>query len=86
MSTSIYNFQFPDERVDGLDKVTGKARYTAEHEIPRMAYAVFICSTITKGSVKKIDTTNALNIPGALDVLHHENCPAVPGYKPSAFA
>lgn len=85
MNTSLYNFQLPDERVDGLDKVTGKARYTAEHQIPNMAYAVFICSTITKGSVKKIDATNALNVPGALDVLHHENCPAVPGYKPSAF-
>ena len=79
MNTSLYNFQLPDERVDGLDKVTGKARYTAEHQIPNMAYAVFICSTITKGSVKNIDSTNALNVPGALRLKRLHEAPSVDG-------
>ena len=32
---------FEDERVDGADKVTGKAKYTAEHKLPNMANAVY---------------------------------------------
>jgi xanthine dehydrogenase YagR molybdenum-binding subunit len=85
MNNQFNTSYFPDERVDGLEKVTGKARYTAEHQIANMAYAVFICSTIARGKVKKIDSTNALTLPGAIDVMHVENCPKVPGYKPSAF-
>ncbi len=85
MNNQFNTSYFPDERVDGLEKVTGKARYTAEHQIANMAYAVFICSTIARGKVKKIDSTNALTLPGAIDVMHFENCPKVPGYKPSAF-
>ncbi len=85
MTQHINSLSFPDERVDGIEKVTGKAKYTAEHPLPNMAYAVFICSTIAKGKVKKIDTTKALTVPGAIDVMHYENCPKVPGYQPSAF-
>lgn len=73
-----------DERVDGVDKVTGKAKYTAEHPLPNLAYAVFVTSTIAKGSIKNIDTTKALAMPGVLDVIYYANCPAVPGYLPNA--
>ena len=51
-----------DERVDGADKVTGKAKYTAEHNLPNLAYAVFVTSNIAKGTIKNIDTSKAYNI------------------------
>ena len=85
MKQSTIKTFLPDERVDGLDKVIGKAKYTAEHQLPNLAYGVFVCSTITKGSVKSISVDKALSAPGAIDVLHFENCPKVPGYQPSAF-
>ncbi len=73
-----------DERVDGADKVTGKAKYTAEHNLPNMAYAVFVTSTIAKGTIKNVDTSKALAMPGVLDIIYYANCPAVPGYSTNA--
>ena len=75
---------FEDERVDGADKVTGKAKYTAEHKLPNMAYAVFVTSTIAKGSIKNLDISKAIAMPGILDIIYYGNCPAVPGYITSA--
>ena len=73
-----------DERVDGADKVTGKAKYTAEHNLPNLAYAVFVTSNIAKGTIKNIDTNAALKMTGVLDVIYFANCPAVPGYNTNA--
>jgi xanthine dehydrogenase YagR molybdenum-binding subunit len=73
-----------DERVDGADKVNGKAKYAAEHSLPNMAYAVFVTSTIAKGSIKNLDTSKALAMPGILDVIYYANCPSVPGYISNA--
>ncbi len=85
MNTNKLNTIFwEDERVDGADKVTGKARYTAEHNLPNLAYAVFVTSTIAKGTIKKMDVDKALAMPGVLDVIYYANCPAVPGYNPNA--
>ena len=75
---------FDDDRVDGIDKVTGKARYAAEHKLPNMAYAVFVCSTIAKGTIKNMLLSKAKNAPGVLDIIYYQNLPDVPGYKPYA--
>ena len=75
---------FEDERVDGAEKVNGKAKYTAEHKLPNMAYAVFVTSTIAKGSIKNLDISKAIAMPGILDIIYYGNCPAVPGYNPIA--
>ena len=85
MKTNNLNTIFwEDERVDGVDKVTGKARYTAEHNLPNLAYAVFVTSTIAKGTIKKMELDKALAMPGVLDIIYYANCPAVPGYNPNA--
>jgi xanthine dehydrogenase YagR molybdenum-binding subunit len=83
-STNFNTLFFEDERVDDADKVTGKAKYTAEHSIPNMAYAVFVTSTIAKGTIKNLDVTKALAMPGVLDIIYYANCPAVPGYISNA--
>ena len=75
---------FADDRVDGVDKVTGKATYSAEHQLANMVYAVFVCSTITKGSIKNMLLFDAKRAPGVLDIIYYGNCPAVPGYNPYA--
>ncbi|HQW91551.1 MAG TPA: molybdopterin-dependent oxidoreductase, partial [Ferruginibacter sp.] len=73
---------FADDRVDGIDKVTGKATFAGEHQLANMAYAVFVGSTISKGSIKNMLLFEAKNAPGVLDIIYYGNCPAVPGYDP----
>ncbi len=85
MNTNNTNTIFwEDERVDGADKVTGKARYTAEHSLPNLAYAVFVTSNIAKGTIKNLDVSKALSMNGVLDIIYYANCPAVPGYNSNA--
>ena len=66
-------------RVDGPDKVTGRARYAYEHQVPAAAYAWPVTASIAKGTVRTLDAAAALEIPGVLTVLTPENardCPA----------
>src|ERR1700716_1493694 len=62
-------------RVDGRAKVTGEARYAGEFSVPGLAYGSVIESTIPKGRIARIDTSEALRVEGVLGVLTHENRP-----------
>jgi xanthine dehydrogenase YagR molybdenum-binding subunit len=68
-------------RVDGRLKVTGAAKYSAEYSIKGVTYGVMVGSTITKGTVKAIDTKAAEHAPGVLAVITYLNSPKVPGYQ-----
>ncbi|MGI4804308.1 MAG: xanthine dehydrogenase family protein molybdopterin-binding subunit [Janthinobacterium lividum] len=71
----------PLDRVDGRLKVTGAAKYSAEYQLPDMAYAVLVGSTIAKGSIKSIDSKAAERAPGVLAVISYINAIKVPGYQ-----
>src|SRR5690242_16837390 len=45
----------PIDRVDGRLKVTGKARYAAEFDVPDLAHAVLVQSWIGAGRIEHID-------------------------------
>jgi xanthine dehydrogenase YagR molybdenum-binding subunit len=60
-------------RVDGPLKVSGRAMYTSDHNLPGMFYAVPVCSTIAKGTIKSIDTSRAESMPGVKAVYHRQN-------------
>jgi xanthine dehydrogenase YagR molybdenum-binding subunit len=60
-------------RVDGRAKVTGAAKYAAEHGAPGLAYGVVVSSTVAKGRIKTIDTVDAEAVPGVVAVITHEN-------------
>jgi xanthine dehydrogenase YagR molybdenum-binding subunit len=64
-------------RVDGIAKVTGAAKYAAEFNVPDLAHASVVCSTIAKGRITRIDTGAATRVKGVLAVLTHENRPSV---------
>jgi xanthine dehydrogenase YagR molybdenum-binding subunit len=68
-------------RVDGRLKVTGKAKYAAEYSVKGLVYGVLVGSTVTKGSIKTIDTKKAEGAPGVLSVLTYLNAPKIPGYQ-----
>lgn len=61
------------DRADAKLKVTGAAKYTADIQLPNLAYAVFVGSTIAKGKIKTINTKRAESVGGVLVVLTHEN-------------
>ncbi|MFD7818476.1 xanthine dehydrogenase family protein molybdopterin-binding subunit [Streptomyces sp. NPDC059785] len=65
----------PAERLEGRDKVTGTARYAAEHPMPGRAHAWPVIATVARGSVRAVDTAAALGLPGVLAVLTHDNAP-----------
>ena len=56
-------------RVDAHEKTTGRARYTADVQRPRMAHAVLVRATIPRGRVVRIDATAARALPGVLGVI-----------------
>jgi xanthine dehydrogenase YagR molybdenum-binding subunit len=70
-------------RVDGFQKVTGAAKYSAEYELPGLAYGVLVGSTVAKGRLTSLDTKAATGAPGVLAVITHLNSPKVPGFTPA---
>ena len=73
----------PVDRVDGIEKVTGEARFSAEYPIEGLVYGAIACSTIAKGTITHIDTAAAERSPGVLKVFTHLNAP--PMKVPSTF-
>ena len=65
----------PTSRVDGRAKVTGTAQYAAEFKAADLAYGAVVTSTIARGRIARIDTSQALAVEGVVDVLTHENRP-----------
>ncbi|MDR5800813.1 xanthine dehydrogenase family protein molybdopterin-binding subunit [Caballeronia sp. LZ001] len=68
----------PFDRTDGVLKVTGQARYSADNTDAKLAHAVLITSTIAKGRIASIDTSGADTMPGVLLVLTHKNAMRLP--------
>ncbi|WP_419805017.1 xanthine dehydrogenase family protein molybdopterin-binding subunit [Terriglobus sp.] len=68
-----------DYRYEGIDKVTGKAKYAAEFDGPfakaDLAYAYIVQATIASGSVKSMDITAASKAPGVLAIITPFNAP-----------
>ncbi len=65
----------PAVRREARDKVTGAARYAAEHTPPGCAYAWPVPATVARGRVTAVHADEVLALPGVLAVLTHENAP-----------
>ncbi|MGP4006946.1 xanthine dehydrogenase family protein molybdopterin-binding subunit [Streptomyces sp. 4N124] len=68
----------PLSRVDGRLKVTGQAKYAADHDPDGVVHAVVVDSTVALGQITGIDTRAALAQPGVLTVISHLNAPELP--------
>ncbi len=55
-------------RLDGPLKVTGRAKYGADHNLPGMAHGYIVVSTIAHGEIRAMDVTAASSAPGVIDV------------------
>jgi len=62
-------------KVDGVELVTGKAKFTADIKFPNMLYGYVRRAKIAAGKIKKIDFSPALSIPGVITVLLAQDIP-----------
>jgi 4-hydroxybenzoyl-CoA reductase alpha subunit len=56
-------------RYDGPDKVTGRAKYTADLRLPGMLHGKMFGSPIAHGRITRLDVSKARALPGVVDVL-----------------
>lgn len=68
-------------RVEGRDKVTGRARYTADNAPDGLTYAALVQSAVAHGTVTvdslRESSARAAAAPGVLHVVTPLNCPAL---------
>lgn len=67
-------------RIEGRLKVMGIAKYASEFPIENVVYAQGVNSTIAKGKIKSIDTTEARKQKGVLEIITHENAPKLKAF------
>lgn len=65
------------QRVDGVAKVTGRARFTDDFSMPGMRTARYLRSTISHGRVVRIDTSAAKSLPGVDGVFTFKDIPKI---------
>ncbi len=58
---------------DGLEKVTGKARYVGDYYLPQMLHAKVLRSPLPHANIKSLDVSPALNVPGVAAVITAED-------------
>jgi xanthine dehydrogenase YagR molybdenum-binding subunit len=64
-------------RIDPAAETRRGAGCTAELDVPNLAYASLVCSTIAKGRVVEIDAGAALLVNGVISILTHQNLPDI---------
>jgi xanthine dehydrogenase YagR molybdenum-binding subunit len=65
------------QRMDALEKVTGRALYTADVRLPGMLFAALLRAPIAKGRVTALDLEPALAMSGVRAALLMEDLPGI---------
>ncbi|GAA2335388.1 xanthine dehydrogenase family protein molybdopterin-binding subunit [Dactylosporangium salmoneum] len=73
------------DRVDGAQKVAGRAPYSSDVTYPGMVHAVLVRSAIAAGTIAGIDASAAEGEPGVLAVITPYNAPRVARGPESGF-
>src|SRR5499427_1372869 len=66
-------------RIDAIERVSGKAKYTADVSLPDMLFARVLRSPHPHARIRSIDLTKARALPGVKAIVTHENCNVVWG-------
>ncbi len=66
----------PTPRIDAVERVTGRAKYTWDVQLPGMLYARVLRSPHPHARIVRIDTSKAEALPGVRGVITHENARA----------
>jgi CO/xanthine dehydrogenase Mo-binding subunit len=63
----------PETRLDGADKVTGKAIYTVDVELSGMAHGKILRSPYAHARIKRVDARKAETLPGVYAVITRDD-------------
>ena len=66
-------------RIDAVERVSGKAKYSADVMLPGMLYARVLRSPHPHARIRRIDAAKARALPGVKAIVTHENCSVVWG-------
>ena len=64
-------------RVDGIEKASGRARYTMDVELHGMLHMKFLTSPYPNAEIKNLDTKKAEALPGVRGILRYDD-PEIP--------
>jgi len=71
-------------KIDGMDRITGRAMFVADMQLPRMLHGKLLRSPHAHATICSIDTTAALAAPGVVDVMVGTDLPTRHGAIPVA--
>jgi 4-hydroxybenzoyl-CoA reductase subunit alpha len=71
--------------IDGIDKVTGRARYTADLPHADALVGRILRSPVSHGEIVRLDTAKARALPGVFAVVTGDDCPHAYGVLPVAM-
>ena len=71
-------------KVDGAERITGRARFVADMKLPRMAHAKFLRSPHAHARIRSVDVAPALAVPGVLGACVGDELPRRYGVIPVA--
>jgi xanthine dehydrogenase YagR molybdenum-binding subunit len=64
-------------RVDGVERVTGAARYSADIQLPGMLHGAIARCPYPHARIRSIDVSAAEALPGVRYILTHQNAPPI---------
>jgi CO/xanthine dehydrogenase Mo-binding subunit len=67
-------------RIDGVEKVTGAAKFTGDLAIPGMLEAKVLRSSLPYAVIESIDITRALSVPGVVAILSRDDLTDIDPY------
>jgi 4-hydroxybenzoyl-CoA reductase subunit alpha len=71
--------------IDGIEKVTGRARYTADLDHAGALVGRILRSPVSHGEIKRLDVTKARELDGVFAVVTSADCPHTYGVLPVAM-
>jgi 4-hydroxybenzoyl-CoA reductase subunit alpha len=71
--------------IDGIDKVTGRARYTADLDHDNALVGRILRSPVSHGEILKLDVSKARALRGVIAVVTGDDCPHTYGVLPIAM-
>jgi 4-hydroxybenzoyl-CoA reductase subunit alpha len=71
--------------IDGIEKITGRARYTADLEQPGALVGRIFRSPVSHAEIKRLDVTKARELDGVFAVVTGADCPHTYGVLPVAM-
>ncbi len=65
------------EKLEARQKATGRLKYTGDIRLPDMLHCRILRSPHANAIVKSVDTTEAMKVPGVVDIITYDDVPKI---------